>query len=317
MSILAKPQDERTRRLRGAEGIERGGIEEGSSGHTAGEDLAFGRAPLDQNGAHRLKISLIISTYNQPEALAKVLRGVSRQTRTPDEVFITDDGSDDETHSVVERWQREVPMPVYHLWHPHDGFRKVILLNQAVAAARGDYLVFTDGDCVPHPRFIADHERLAEPGFWVQGRRCYVKEWYVPQFEIGTTLRWRWLLTGRIGGVAKAVRLPYPLTFRNREQRGIIGCNMAFWRKDLVAVNGFDETYLGRGIAPDSDLGTRVYNLGRLRKFVYAHAIVYHLNHPVAPRENIEIKRRWLAETIQSGKVRAARGLDQYQPVRA
>jgi glycosyltransferase involved in cell wall biosynthesis len=259
-----------------------------------------------------MKISLVISTYEQPITLAKVLRGVARQTRVPDEVLVADDGSGDKTRCLVQQWQHEVPIPVHHFWHPHDGFRKVIVLNEALAAASGDYLVFTDGDCVPHSRFVADHEALAEPGFWVQGRRCYVKERWVEKFEIGATATWRWLLTGRIYGVAKAVRLPCPLLFRNQEQRGIIGCNMAFWRRDLLAVNGFDETFLGRGIAPDSDLGTRVYNLGRRRKFVYAHAIVYHLDHPVAPRENLEAKRVWLAETIRSGRVRSARGLDQH-----
>jgi len=259
-----------------------------------------------------MKLSLIISTYEQPISLAKVLRGVSHQTRWPDEVFITDDGSGPETSQFIKQWQQEARVPVHHLWHPHDGFRKVILLNKAAAAASGQYLVFTDGDCVPHAHYIADHERLAERGFWVQGRRCFVNEPFVPQFEVGAVPIWRWMLAGRISGRAKAIRLPLPLVFRNREQRGIIGCNMAFWREDVVAVNGFDEAYLGRGIAPDSDLGTRVYNLGRMRKFVYAHAIVYHLNHPVLPRDNLRAKQVWLEETIRTGKVRCERGLQQY-----
>jgi glycosyltransferase involved in cell wall biosynthesis len=266
------------------------------------------------SGAPPLKVSLLISTYEQPSVLAKVLRGVALQTRLPDEVLITDDGSGEATRAVIEQWRKSFPNPLRHLWHPHDGFRKVLLLNQAVAAATGEYLVFTDGDCVPHPRFIADHARLAERGFWVQGRRCYVQERFVPEFEPGQTSVWGWLLRGRITGLAKAVHLPAPLVFRNREQRGIIGCNMAFWREDVVAVNGFDETYLGRGIGPDSDLGTRVYNLGRRRKFVYGHAIVYHLEHPVAPRDNLAAKRAALEETIRSGRVRCERGLQQYLP---
>jgi len=259
-----------------------------------------------------MRIVLIISTYDQPAQLAKALRGVAQQTRRPDEVFITDDGSGEETRQVVEQFRREAHRPVHHLWHPHEGFRKVILLNKAVAKATSEYLVFTDGDCVPHQKFIADHERLAEQGFWVQGRRCYVKEQLVPQFEPGKTTIWRWMLAGRICGAAKGIHLPVPLIFRNRKQRGIIGCNMAFWREDVIAVNGFDESYLGRGIGPDSDLGTRVYNLGRRRKFVYSHAIVYHLDHPVMPRENMTTKRQWLEETIRSGKIRCARGLQQH-----
>jgi glycosyltransferase involved in cell wall biosynthesis len=259
-----------------------------------------------------MKLTLLISTYEAPLALGKVLQGVALQTRLPDEVFITDDGSGEATRKVVDQWRATVSFPVHHVWHPHEGFRKIILLNKAVAAAQGDYLVFTDGDCVPHPRFMADHEALAERGFWVQGRRCYVLEPYVPEFEPGRTPVWQWMITRRIGGVAKGFRLPVPIVFRNREQRGIIGCNMAFWRDDVVAVNGFDETLLGRGIGPDSDLGTRVYNLGHPRKFVYGHAIVYHLDHPVMPRENLPQKRVLLDERIRSGQTRCERGLDQY-----
>jgi glycosyltransferase involved in cell wall biosynthesis len=259
-----------------------------------------------------VKLTLIVSTYEQPASLAKVLRGVALQTRPPDELFVADDGSGDETRALLERWRQSSSIPLHHLWHPHEGFRKVILLNKAVAAAKGDYLVFTDGDCVPHRRFIADHERLAERGYWVQGRRCYVKEPFVPRFEPSRSRIWQWMLAGRIGGVPKGIRLPVPLVFRNQKQRGIIGCNMAFWREDVVAVNGFDETYLGRGIGPDSDLGTRVYNLGRPRKFVYGRAIVYHLDHPVMPRENLAAKQVWLRETIRSGKIRCERGLEQH-----
>jgi glycosyltransferase involved in cell wall biosynthesis len=259
-----------------------------------------------------MRISLIISTYEQAASLRKVLQGVSLQTRPPDEVFITDDGSGDETRRLIETWSRESRVPVHHLWHPHNGFRKVILLNKAVAAATGDYLIFTDGDCVPQRNYIADHERLAERGFWVQGRRCYVKEPFVPKFEVGVTSVWSWMLAGRIKGIAKGIRLPQPVVFRNQKQRGIIGCNMAFWRQDVLDVNGFDESYLGRGIGPDSDLGTRVYNLGRRRKFVYAHAIVYHLDHPVMPRDNLEAKKIWLEETIRSGRIRCESGVQQY-----
>ena len=259
-----------------------------------------------------MKLSLIISTYEQPEVLAKVLRGVSRQTRPPDEVFIADDGSSAPTRELIEQWRDRSPFKLQHVWHPHEGFRKVILLNRAVAAAKGDYFIFLDGDCVPHHQFIADHERLAETGFWVQGRRCYIKEPFVPEFEIGTAKISRWLLAGRMSGIAKAVRLPRPIILRNKEQRGIIGCNMAFWRSDVLAVNGFDESFLGRGIGPDSDLGTRVYNLGHPRKFVYGHAIVYHLDHPVMPRDNLAAKRVWLEETIRTGRTRCERGLNQY-----
>jgi GT2 family glycosyltransferase len=215
---------------------------------------------------------------------------------------------------LIAQWQKKLAAPPRHVWQPDIGFRKTLILNQAVAAAAGEYIVLLDGDCVPHEKFIADHAALAEKNFWVQGRRCFVEEKFAPEFSAAETPVWRWMLAGKITGLPKAVRLPFPLVRRNTAQRGIIGCNMAFWRADLLAVNGFDEEYTGWGIGEDSDLGTRLYNLGRRRKFVYGHAVVYHLNHPAAPRAHVPASEARLAETIRSGKIRCERGIEQYLP---
>jgi len=259
-----------------------------------------------------VKLSLIISIYNQTEVLQKVLAGVARQRRTPNEILFADDGSGVPTRQVIEAFAARSRLPIRHVWHADDGFRKTVILNQAVAVAQGDYLVFTDGDCVPHPRFIADHFALAEQGCWVQGRRCFVGEPFVPQFAPGRTPVWLWMLSGRITGAPKGVRWPLPLIRRDTRQRGIIGCNMAFWRDDLVAVNGYDEAYTGWGVGEDSDVGTRLYHLGRQRKFVYGRAITFHLNHPQAPRDHHAASLARLKEVIRTRQVRCACGLDQH-----
>jgi glycosyltransferase involved in cell wall biosynthesis len=259
-----------------------------------------------------MKLSLVISTYNRPEALAKSFAGVTRQNRLPDEVLIADDGSKQATRDLIEAWTRSQPFPVKHVWHADDGFRKTAILNKTVLAAGGDYLVFTDGDCVPHPKFVSDHATLAEPGFWVQGRRCFVGEGFVSEFEPGRAPVWRWMLAGKITGAAKGIRWPLPIIRRDTQQRGIIGCNMAFWRNDLIAVNGFDEDYSGWGVGEDSDIGTRLYNLGRRRKFVYGRAITFHLNHPQLPRRHHAASLARLAETIAARKIRCEHGLDRH-----
>ncbi len=258
------------------------------------------------------QISLIISTYQRPDALEKVLRGVAGQTEMPGEVLLADDGSGPETRAVAERWKPEIALR--HLWHEHIGFRKTIILNKSLAEFRGEYVVLLDGDCVPHRRFIADHARLAERNFWVQGRRCFVRNRFVPQFDVKTTYIWRAILARQITGWPKAIRWPWAVIRRNAGQRGIIGCNMGFWRDDLLAVNGFDEEYTGWGIGEDSDVGTRLYHLGRPRKFVHGRAIVYHLNHPQLDRAHVEASRQRLADTIRSGKIRCDRGVHQYLP---
>ena len=245
--------------------------------------------------------------------LAKAFRGLEHQTRWPDEVLFADDGSGEPTKDLIAKFAATAPVPVHHLWHPHDGFRKTIILNKTVAAAAGDYLIFTDADCVPHPKFVADHAALAEKDFWVQGRRCFVREKYVPDFEADKIPAWNWMLTGKITGAAKGVRWPIQIIRRDTKQRGIIGCNMAFWREDIFAVNGFDEDYAGWGTGEDSDIGTRLYHLGRIRKFVYGRAITFHLNHPLMPRDHHAASIARLAETIASRKIRCEHGLDRHR----
>jgi glycosyltransferase involved in cell wall biosynthesis len=256
------------------------------------------------------KISLIISTYESPAPLEKVLQGMTAQTQRPHEILIADDGSGPATRALIESWTARLGLR--HVWHEDKGFRKTIILNRAVAAATGDYVVLLDGDCVPHRDFIRDHAALAEKDFWVQGRRCFVKEKWVPDFNIGQTSVAQWSLQGRVTGLAKAFRLPFPIVRRNQEHRGIIGCNMGFWREDLVAVNGFDEAYQGWGIGEDSDLGARLYHLGRVRKFVYGWSVIYHLNHPQLPKAHVPASLERLSQTIASGKIRCELGLSQY-----
>jgi glycosyltransferase involved in cell wall biosynthesis len=263
-----------------------------------------------------MKLSLIIATYNQPASLEKLFQGLALQRKLPDEILVADDGSTDSTRAVIDGWRNTIPVSIHHLWHPDNGFLKTRILNQAVAKAIGDYLVFTDGDCVPHPLFIADHHKLAGPGFWVQGRRCFVRKPFVSEFMPEKTSLWQWMLCGRISRPHKSLRLPFPIVFCNKKQRGIIGCNMAYWRDDIVAVNGFDEAYVGRGMGADSDLGSRLYNLGRPRKFVYGQALVYHLDHTIMPRPHFTANKARLDEVLRSGKTRCERGLHQYLSVK-
>jgi GT2 family glycosyltransferase len=257
-------------------------------------------------------ISLIISTYERPDPLNQVFLGLQLQSEMPGEILISDDGSGSSTRELIGQWQKRLNVPVRHIWQKNLGFRKTLILNQSVAAAKGDYVVLLDGDCVPQAKFIADHADLAEKNYWVQGRRCFVQEKYAAEFSAASTSVWPWMLAGRISGLAKAIRFPWAIVRRNTQQRGIIGCNMGFWREDILAVNGFDEEYTGWGIGEDSDLGTRLYHLGRPRKFVYGRAIVFHLNHPMLGRGHVDASKQRLAETIRSGKIRCERGIKQY-----
>jgi len=254
-------------------------------------------------------ISLILNTYENPTALEKVLNALSNQTDTSAEIVVADDGSGPATGKVIGSFIDG--LRIKHCRQEHEGFRRSVVLNKAIARATGDYLVFLDGDSVPAREFVSDHAALAERGYWVQGRRAFVDESCVGAFEPSCGHVLLLALRGKLSGLLKAVRLPFPLVKRGRKQRGILGCNLGIWRDDLIAVNGYDEMFTGWG-REDADLGNRLYHLGRDRKFVYGRAIIYHLNHPVLPRDRLQTNQSLLDETLREKRVRARKGVDQY-----
>jgi glycosyltransferase involved in cell wall biosynthesis len=254
-------------------------------------------------------ITLIVNTYENPAALAKVLDALTVQTHQGAEIIVADDGSGSPTKQVVDSFDDRLRLR--HCRQEHEGFRRSVILNKATAQAGGDYIVFLDGDSVPSCEFIADHAALAESGYWVQGRRAFVDESCTASFRPSCGMVWSLALRGRLTGMMKAMRFPFPLIKRGREQRGILGCNLGIWRDDLIAVNGYDESFTGWG-REDADLANRLYHLGLDRKFVYGRAIIYHLNHPVVPRNRLETNQSLLEETIREKRIRAHKGLDQY-----
>jgi glycosyltransferase involved in cell wall biosynthesis len=255
-------------------------------------------------------VTLVVNTFNAPDALEKVLAGVNRQSVGPMEVLIADDGSGPATGELLDDWKSRLNFPLTHVWQPHEGFRRTHVLNQAILQAKGDYLVFLDGDCVPHAEFVADHVALAEPGHWVQARRCFVKERYVAQFDLERISVAGWVLRRRIEQGLKAFRTPWQRMRLDKSLRGVIGCNLGIWREDVMAVNGYDESFTGWG-REDSDLAARLFHLGRVRKFVRGRAVVFHLNHPVASRAQLESNQARLDETLATKRVRAVRGLQE------
>jgi len=255
-------------------------------------------------------ITLIISTYNNPKALDEIFRRLEDGTELPEQVLISDDGSRAETKVLIEKWQATSTLNIQHCWHEDNGFRKNRILNVCLSEVTEDYVVFLDGDCLPMSRFVADHRRLAEAQYFVQGRRAFIAESEVAAVLSRETNMGSLFLRGKLSGLAKAFRFPVPVIKRNKGHRGLIGCNLAIWTKDLVAINGFDESYEGWGIGEDSDLCIRLYNMGRQRKFVYGRAIVFHLDHPVLNKDHVPESLQKLQQTIDCKTVRCEQGLN-------
>lgn len=258
-------------------------------------------------------IALIINTYNQPDYLARVLAGVSRQGSAPGEVLLADDGSGEETRRVFGDWASAQPFRCEHFWQKNEGFRRSRILNRAIAAARSEYIVFLDGDSVPHPRFISDHAALATKGHFIQGHRALIEQKAATQFGKGDFAadRFKALLTGQLRGWANAFHWPFALKSHRADLRGIRGCNLGIWRNDLVRVNGYNEAFTGWG-REDAELAARLMNSSILRLNARGWALCFHLWHPPASRTGISANDKLLAETVENRVQRCENGLDQH-----
>ncbi|MDE5739744.1 MAG: glycosyltransferase family 2 protein [Bacteroidaceae bacterium] len=258
--------------------------------------------------------TLIITTYNKPVFLELVLKSVMRQRVLPCEVIVADDGSKDETRMLIERYQAQFPVPLVHSWIPDEGFRLSKSRNVAIAKAKGDYIIMIDGDIVVGPSFVQDHVWAREEGCFINGsrarltekatrRHCERRDAHITAFTPGlkrplVMVRMPWLhrVAKGASGIAK-----------------IRGCNMSFWKKDLVAVNGFEERFEGWG-CEDTELADRLYHIGVRRKNIKGLAPCVHLYHPKAAenykthKENIAIRE----ETERLRRTRAEKGLNQY-----
>ncbi len=260
-------------------------------------------------------LALIINTYNQPEYLARVLNAVARQTRKPDEVLLADDGSGEETRISFASWLAGKPFRCEHVWQENQGFRRARILNQAIARARGDYLIFLDGDTVPHPLFLADHAVLARPQSFVQGHRALVEQKAAATFGLNDFAgdRRRAFWQGQLTGLKNAYRWPAPLRQFRDDLRGVRGCNLAIWRGDLVRVNGYNEAFVGWG-REDSELALRLMNSGVRRLDVHGQALCYHLWHPPASRAGLPANNQLLEQTQNESAIQCTMGLNQYLP---
>ena len=255
-----------------------------------------------------MNIDVIISTYNNPKAIIQILARLSKGSVLPNSVAIADDGSKKSNTDQVKSFIEIIDLKTHYHWQEDHGFRKSKILNEAIKDSEAEYIVLLDGDCLPHRHFVKDHIAMAERGYFVQGRRCFINEKSVTPLLDSKTSFSKLIFSGKVSGLLKSTRLPLPIIKRNISMYGILGCNLGIWRDDLIAVNGFDEDYEGWG-REDSDLGARLYNLDLQRKMVYGRAVVYHLNHPENSRESLNQNDKKLSETIKSKKIRCSNGI--------
>lgn len=265
--------------------------------------------------------AVIVTTYNRPDALVAVLEGYLAQTGVRFELLVADDGSKPDTREVVSAFAARAPFPLRHVWQEDLGFRAAAARNRALSATRADYIIFTDGDCIPPFDFVHQHCRLAEQGCFLSGNRILLSEAFTAAAlaERLPLHRWskaQWLgarLGDRINRWLPLLQLPDGAWRHSAPERwaGAKTCNLSAWRTDLVRINGFDEGYSGWGLE-DSDLVIRLLHAGVHHKSARFAAPVFHLWHRENDRSRLPENQRQLDALLASDRIAARIGLSQY-----
>ena len=263
-----------------------------------------------------MKTSLIISTYNRPDALEVCLKSVAMLNPLPDEVIVGDDGSREETETLVSRFCKDFPVPLKYIRQEDEGFRLAMIRNKCVAAATGDYIIQIDGDLFLHQRFVSDHVRESRKGYFLKGGRVQLGEALTNEICKERTPRKITPFTAGIeakrANAVRSVAVADYLAPRYRKNRdNVLGCNMSFYRDDFMAVNGYDESFEGWG-AEDLDISFRFKNMGLGKRYLKFCALAYHLWHPEAQMDKSSGNHAVARKHRDEGVVRALKGVDRY-----
>jgi glycosyltransferase involved in cell wall biosynthesis len=267
-----------------------------------------------------MKTAVIVTTYNRPDALRAALEGYCAQDTKDFELLIADDGSTSATRELIAAYAGRSAFPLRHVWQEDRGFRAGAARNRALAATSADYVIFSDGDCVPPVFFVSRHLSLSQPRHFLAGNRVLLSEAFTAKVLAGelpihcwSTARWIGVWLRRdINRALPLVRLPD--VFRRRAGapwEGVKTCNFSAWRTDLVHANGFDERYSGWGLE-DSDLVIRLLHAGVRHKSARFAAPVFHLWHRENDRSLLAENWARLDEILTSSRVAAIEGLDRY-----
>ena len=261
------------------------------------------------------KTSLIISTYNRPDALSLCLKSVKQQSVLPGEVLVADDGSGPETKLLIEQFQKDFPVPLVHTWHPDEGFRLAAIRNRAIAAARYRYIIQIDGDLILHPEFINDHIHFQKQGSFVAGSRVMLDESTTKQLlqhqstDISKFRKGFSMNDLRSGLLRKFLAKRYKTSGKYKYY--VKGCNMAFFKADLEKVNGYNEAFEGWG-SEDREIASRLIHAGIEKRSIKMGAVCYHLFHPLPSREQAKTNEAKMFEAVQKNSSWAEDGLNKY-----
>ncbi len=246
-------------------------------------------------------VSLIITTYNWPQALKVTLLSVMKQTVMPDQIIIADDGSGEDTAMLIANMMKKFKGRLQHIWHEDIGFTRTIILNKAIKTVNTEYIIQIDGDIILHPRFVEDHLKFARPNSFVSGSRAMINS-KISKSVLKHQITKLTFLSFGINHRFNGFRFPPLIWLLGKPKMTISnlrGCNMAYWKKDFQRVNGYNEEIVGWG-REDSELAARFINNGIAKRKLKCGAIQFHVHHLEASRQELSNNDAILKNTIDN-----------------
>ena len=260
-----------------------------------------------------LKATLLITTYNWSEALQLVLLSAKNLSVQPYEIIIADDGSKDQTKLLIEKFIKNSNLSIRHIWHEDKGFRRSAILNKAIAQAEGDYIIQLDGDCIMHKDFVKDHITASRENTYLFGSRVTIKKEMLPGIFESQKIRFGFFDKG-ISKRTRNLRIPlFSKWYASKPQisKKMRGCNLSYWKKDFINVNGYNEDIEGWG-REDSELILRMLHSGVLGKRLRYAGIIYHIWHRVLPKDKLDRNNELQEKTMLEKIKRCTNGIDKY-----
>jgi len=266
----------------------------------------------------KLKNTVIISVYKNIKALKLILAALEKQTEIVNQIIISEDGNCPLMKEYVNGLNNDI---ITHLSCIDVGWRKNVALNKAILHSSGEYLIFIDGDVVPHKRFVEGHLQISEKRKVCCGKRSelgkkysnYVYEGLVSIDDISNNY-FKWIFKLHKDKVHHYEDGIYSKIINNltstRKIRHIIGCNFSCYKEDILKINGFNEDFIYPSEGEDVDITWRFRGLGIEMKSCRYIANVYHLWHEKGfTSKDGDINKKIMFKNIEDNRFVCSNGL--------
>jgi GT2 family glycosyltransferase len=257
--------------------------------------------------------SLITAVFNRTDALELLLLSLINQTVLPNEIIIADDGSGENIKKMIDHFRNRLSIPIIHVWHEDNGNQKPTILNKAIAQSKCDYIIQIDGDIIMNKHFIEDHLTFCEQGFYLFGSRVNIQKSILESVSKFKTMHFNFFSKG-IERRGRTIRIPFLMKFTKKVDKRsskLRGCNLSFWKKDFINVNGYNENLI-EAWKEDSELIERMHNNGIQGKRLKFAGIAYHLYHKSQNNPQLETNLKIEKETIEKKLKFTDKGINQY-----